>query len=69
MILLVVKMIYPSSVLNTPLEVIKEFNCLVFHFLWNGKDKVTRRSTYASYDLGSLKMIDYENMVKARRLS
>jgi len=31
-------MIYPSSVLNTPPEVIKEFNSLVFDFLWNGKD-------------------------------
>ena len=41
------KMIYPSSVLTTPPEIIKEFNTLVFHFLWNGKDKVTRRSTYA----------------------
>ena len=57
-------MIYPSSVLHTPPGVIKEFNSLVFHFLWNGKDKVTRRSTYAPYDL-----IDYENMVKAMRLS
>ena len=67
--ILLPKMIYPSSVLNTPPEVIKEFNSLVFHFLWNGKDKVTRRSTYAPYDLGGLKMIDYENMVKAMRLS
>ena len=47
-------MIYPSSVLNAPPEVIKEFNSLEFHFLWNGKDKVTRRSTYAPYYLGGL---------------
>ena len=67
--ILLPKMIYPSSVLNTPPEVIKEFNSLVFHFLWNGKDKVTRRSTYAPYDLYNLKMIDYENIVKAMRLS
>ena len=40
------KRIYPSSVLPTPPEIIKEFNTLVFQFLWNGKDKVTRRSTY-----------------------
>ena len=44
---LLLKMIYPSSVLTTPPEIIKEFNTLVFHFLWNGKDKVTRRSAYA----------------------
>ena len=40
------KMISPSSALPTPPKIIKEFNTLVFQFLWNGKDKVTRRSTY-----------------------
>ena len=49
--------------------VIKEFNALVFNSLWNGKDKVIRRSTYAPYDSGGLKMIDYETIVKALRLS
>ena len=37
--------------------------------LWKGNDKVTRRSTYAPYDQGGLKMLDYDNMVKALRLS
>ena len=68
-ILLFPKMIYPSSVICTPYEVIKEFNSLIFRFLWNGNDKVTRRSTYAPYDQGGLKMLDYDNMVKALRLS
>ena len=54
---------------TTPPEIIKEFNTLVFHFLWNGKDKVTRRSTYAPYDSSGFNMVDYENMVKALRLS
>ena len=67
--LLFPKMIYPSSVICTPYEVIKEFNSLIFRFLWNGNDKVIRRSTYAPYDQGGLKMLDYDNMVKALRLS
>ena len=54
--------------LPTPPEIIKEFNTLVFQFLWNGKDKVTRRSTYAPYDSGGIRMVDYENMIKALRL-
>ena len=62
-------MIYPSSVICTPCEVIKEFNSLIFRFLWNGNDKVIRLSTYAPYDQGGLKMLDYDNMVKALRLS
>lgn len=67
--LLLPKMIYPSSVICTPYEVIKEFNSLIFRFLWNGNDKVIRLSTYAPYDQGGLKMLDYDNMVKALRLS
>ena len=42
---------------------------LVFNFLWNGKDKVIRYSTYAPHDQGGLKMLDYDNMIKALRLS
>jgi len=38
-------------------------------FLWNGNDKVTQLSTYAPYDQGGLKMLDFGNMVKALRLS
>ena len=52
------------SVICTPPDVIKEFNTLVFHFLWNGKDKVTRLSTYAPYDQGGLKMLDYDTTIK-----
>ena len=63
------KMIYPSSILCTPVEIIKEFQTLIFNFLWNGKDKVIRLSTYAPYEFGGLKMIDCESMVKALRLS
>ena len=62
-------MINPSSVICTPYEVIKEFNSLIFRFLWNGNDKVTRLLTCAPYDQGGLKMLDYDNMVKALRLS
>ena len=52
--LLLPKMIYASLVICTPSDVIKEFNNLVFIFLWNEKDKVIRYSTYASYDQGGL---------------
>ena len=62
-------MIYPSFVLPTPPEIMKEFNTLVFQFLWNGKNKFTRRSTCAPYDSGGIRMVDYENMIKALRLS
>ena len=63
------KMIYPSPILCTPVEIIKVFQTLIFNFLWNGKDKVIRLSTYAPYEFGGLKMIDYDSMVKALRSS
>ena len=63
------KMIYPSSVLPSPPKIIKDFNTLVFQFLWNEKDKVTKRSTCAPYDSGGIRMVDYENIRKALRLS
>ena len=62
-------MIYASSVICTPSDVTKEFNNLVFHFLWNGEDKGIRLSMYAPYDQGGLKMLDYDSMIKALRLS
>jgi len=34
------RLIYPSLVISTPSEVIKEINNLVFHFLWNGEIKL-----------------------------
>mgnify|MGYP000438786079 CR=1 FL=1 len=45
MAFLLSKIIYPSSGLTTPPGTIKEFNTSVFQFLWNGKEKVTKRST------------------------
>ena len=47
----------------------KQLNQLLFKFLWNGTDKVTRVSTINDYGEGGLKMIDLESMVKALRLA
>ena len=42
---------------------------MIFKFLWNGTDKVTRVSTINEYSEGGLKMIDLECMVKSLRLA
>lgn len=68
-VFLFLKMIYFSFVLIILFEIIKEFNILVFYFLWNGKDKVIRCFIYVFYDFGGINMVDYENMVKVLRLS
>ena len=48
---------------------VKQFKQIIFKFLWNGTDKVTRGSTINEYSEGGLKMIDLECMVKSLRLA
>ena len=67
--LLLPKIVYLSSVLPTPKNIIKEPNRLIYKFLWNGKDKVTRVSVIYNYEGGRLNMVDIESMIKSLRLS
>ena len=66
---LVPKFVYVCSVLPTPKELVKELNQLLFKFLWNGTDKVTRASVINEYEEGGLKMIDLDSMIKSLRLA
>ena len=47
---LISKFVYVCSVLPTPKEVVSELNRLLFKFLWNGVDKVTRVSVINDYE-------------------
>ena len=51
--LLLSKLIYISSLLPISKSVIQELNKLIFKFLWNGTDKVTRLSTINSFIIHS----------------
>ena len=42
--LLIPRLLYVSSIIETPPEVIKQMEKMVFKFLWKGPDKVTRLS-------------------------
>ena len=66
---LIPKFDFICSVLPTPKEVVQQLNQMIFKFLWNGTDKVTRVSTINEYLEGGLKMIDLECMVKSLRLA
>ena len=46
-----------------------KLNQLLFKFLLNGTDKVTRVSVLGDYEIGGLKMIDLDSMVKSLRLA
>ena len=67
--LVVPKVIYVSSLMSIPKEIIAELNRLLLKFLWNGTDKVTRLYTINEYDRGGLKMIDLDCIIKSLRLA
>ena len=67
--LLIPKFVYVSSLLPTPKEFVSQLNQLLFQFLWNGPDKVTRKSAINEYSNGGLKMIDLDSMIISLRLA
>ena len=67
--LLISKLVYVSSLLPTPSNIIKQVNHIIFSFLWRGKDKTTRLSAINTLEEGGIKMIDIESMIKALRLA
>ena len=58
-----------SSLIPTPKEFVSQLNQLLFQFLWNGPDKVTRRSAINEYSNGGLKVIDFDSMIISLRLA
>ena len=67
--LIIPKLVYISSLLPTPKEIIQELNQLLYKFLWKGTDKVIRLSAINEYENGGLKMIDLESMIQSLRLA
>ena len=52
-----------SSLLPTPSNIIKQADHIIFTFLWQGKDMVTRLSGINTLKEGGIKMIDIESMI------
>ena len=67
--LLIPKLVYASSLLPTPANIIKQVEHIIYTFLWKGKDKVTRLSAINNFEGGGIKMIHIDSMVKALRLA
>ena len=67
--LLIPQLVYVSSLLPTPSNIIKQVNHIIFSFLWKGEDKTTRLSAINTLEEGGIKMIDTESMIKALRLA
>ena len=66
---LIPKLLYVSTILETPQEIIKQMERMLYKFLWKGPDKVTRLSVINSLENGGLNLTDLETQIKALRLS
>ena len=63
------KIVYISSVIETPQYVISKLKNLFFQFLWNGKDKVTRTNVIHNKINGGLNMIDVESFITSMQVA
>ena len=67
--LLLSKVTYRATMFPVSQEFIKTLCKLIFKFLWNGPDKIKRKTVCGSYDAGGLQMTDIYNMIKSLKLS
>lgn len=63
---LIPKLLYVSSIIETPPEIIKQMKKMIFKFLWSGPDNVTRLSVINTLDNGGLNLTDFESHIKAQ---
>ena len=66
---LIPKLLYVSSIIETPHDISRRLERLIYKFLWKGPDKVTRNSVINTLDRGGLNLTDIETQIKALRLS
>ena len=58
-----------SSIIETPPEIIKQLEKMIYKFLWKGPDKVTRLSVINTLENDGLNLTDLELHIKALRVS
>ena len=63
-------LIYSTSNINVPKDIIRNVKGRLFRFIWkNKRDKIRRERLHQDYDKGGLRMTDIETMIKALRLA
>ena len=64
------KLVYSCSVLNVPVEFVKEVNNNIFSFIWNFKpDKIKRKTLTGPIRNGGLNMLDFADVVKSLKIA
>ena len=57
---LIPKLLYVSSIIETPSDIIRKMERMIYRFLWNGPDKVTRNSVINTIEHGGLNLTGFE---------
>ena len=65
---LIPKLLYVSSIVETPPKIIKQMEKMIYKFLWKGPDKVTWLSVINTLKNGGLNLTDLDLHIKALRL-
>jgi len=60
------KFMFRASVIPTSKEFIKEVTSVLYSFIWNGKDKVKHRALISDIEMGGLKMLNSDSMIRAK---
>ena len=64
------KLVFSSSVLNTPADFVKEVNSNIFSFVWNFKpDKIKRKTLIGPACKGGLNMVNFVDVVKSLKIT
>lgn len=66
---LIPKLLYVSSIIETPYDISRWMEKMIYKFLCKGPDKVTRNSVINTLEYGGLNLTDIETQIKALRLS
>ena len=63
------KFVYLFCVISVPDSVKKALNGMMYKFIWNGKDKISRKVITASYEKGGLHMVDLDAFIMSLNAS
>lgn len=59
------KLIYPATMMHTPPEILQNVNNIVWNFIWQGRDKIKRKTACRPIIEGGLGMLDINQQFQA----
>jgi len=66
--LIIPKFLYRLTNISYSDEIIKEINKVMYHFIWNGKDKIKHSAIINDIENGSLRMTHLDTAIQTQRI-